>query len=145
MSFSLQAQKLIERVMQTLDAGALRVSTDGGLAPTRFGGITGLTNANGLLIQKRAADGTTVLKHYGTDVVSIHQNHQWTYLAGGDDNDPDTQGSGPDALGVRWTFSRTGTPLVLNAGESFNFVVRANLTGLVEFRAQVQVLLLGAA
>ena len=49
-----------------------------------------------------------------------------------------TMGTGPETAAVRWTFSRSGKPVELEAGDSLTVTVSDNLAGLNTFTVMVQ-------
>ena len=108
---------------------------DGSINPVDFAGINSGV-ANGLRINVTDSDGT-MLNTFGTDVIPIINNTRWVLLAG-TDIDRDTSGPGNDALTIRWSFDKSGTPIMLSAGESFNIEIRDDLTAVSQFHVLLQ-------
>ncbi len=100
---------------------------DGGISITKFGGIGAL--ANGLTVKAIDADGTTVLKDYTKDI-TIKKNNHFHLLAGVDV--PIISAAGDDAMNVRWTIRKKGSPILFLAGQSFQVTVQDDLTDLTE-------------
>jgi hypothetical protein len=87
---------------------------DGSITPTKFAGLTALTN--GVLVRIVDSDDN-VLKDF-LDGETIKQNSDWSLLAGSDV--PITAAAGDDELPIRWTVSKgTGDALELSDGEKF--------------------------
>ncbi len=104
---------------------------DAGVAPALFGGQAALST--GLKIEHIDADGTTVKKDFTKDI-TIKKNSHFGLLAGSDVPVLDSvAGNAADVVFIRWTIGKTGSPLLLNEGESFRVTVQDNLTGLEEF------------
>ena len=90
-----------------------------------YGGITALTN--GLLLQLVRKNGTTF--DLG-DGLPIKSNSDWARQCY--DVDISTFPAGNNYVHARWTFSRSGAPIVLNFGDKLQFVMRDTLTALVQ-------------
>ena len=106
--------------------------TDTSMTWQDFGGITALTNGMTLTYK---SEGTT---YDLLDGLPIKQNSNWTQYC----YDVELM-EGPgilDIVRVRWTFSNSGTFLVLNNANSdvFTSTVRDNLTALDEYRTVIQ-------
>lgn len=106
---------------------------DGGITIIKFGGISALTN--GLRIQNIDSDGTTVLHEYTTGF-TIKANYHFGLLAGPDV--PIENAAGEDALIVRWTLEKVGSPILLTEGQIFRVIVQDNLAGITEFSWMIQ-------
>ena len=107
---------------------------DAGIVPTDFGGINGGVT-NGIIIQAIDADGSTILISF-INGMSIKSNAEFHLLAGTDvfrDSGP-----GEDILDVSWVLSETGRGLFLTAGQRLRIIIQDDLTGLTDFRAMVQ-------
>jgi hypothetical protein len=107
---------------------------DGSIDLTKFGGIAARTN--GLKIYTETAGGTTIT-NYTTDL-TIKKSGDFVLFAGADAGTVNELGGTDDSQLIRWTFSKAGQPIRLNAGESFNIAVQDNLTSLTQFTAMVQ-------
>lgn len=107
---------------------------DGKVVPSKFGDIAEL--ANGLLVQILDTDGSTVLQNFSTDQAAIKKTADFSSLAA---NDVDiSDGTGTQYVYIRWTLERIGRPILMTAGQRFRIIVRDDLTGLIEFRAELQ-------
>ncbi len=101
---------------------------DGGISPTKFGGITALTN--GVLIQSVDSDGTTVLVNF-TAEFPIKKNADWHLLAGSDRET--TAAAGDDTEEVSWSLVGESGPLLLTEGQIFCMIIRDDLRAITEF------------
>ena len=116
-----------DKVLLIEDVAILIV--DGGITPTKFGGITALTN--GIKIEAIDDDGTTVLLDFTADL-TIKKNADWALLA---DTDRETiAAAGDDVEEVQWSLLSESGPMLLTAGQIFRFTVQDDLTGLTEMR-----------
>ena len=109
---------------------------DVGVRPTRFGGISELTN--GLLVRCYDTDGATLLKDYTADF-QVKKNADFALLAGTDN--PVIDGVGADAVEVRWTFMKAGGMLLLDENQIFRVTTQDDLSDLTSFRWCIQGLL----
>lgn len=96
-----------------------------------YGGATALTN--GIVIRKVMRDGTT---YDLTDALPIKSNSDWARICY--DVDISTFPAGNNYVHARWTFALSGSPLVLNPFDRLEFVMRDNLTSLVQHSFLVQ-------
>ncbi len=109
------------------------VLVDGGISPTKFGGLSSL--ANGIKIQTLTSTGGEIIDW--NDGEDITLNYHWTHLSGADTII--TAAAGDDKLNVRWTFANgLGDPLFLSVGQEFRVTIQDNLTGLTYFKIFVQ-------
>ena len=106
---------------------------DGAISPTKFGGITALTN--GLKIEAIDSDTTTVLHDY-TEDVTIKKNADWALLAGSDRET--TAAAGDDVEEVQWSLTSESGPLLLTEGQIFRVTVQDNLSAITEMEMMVQ-------
>lgn len=106
---------------------------DGGITPTKFGGIAALTN--GLLIECIDSDTTTVL-HDFTEDKAIKKNADWALLAGTDRET--TAAAGDDTEEVQWSLTSESGPLLLTEGQLFRVTVRDDLSAITEMEIMVQ-------
>lgn len=108
---------------------------DKGMNVTDFGGISGGL-ANGMEVCVTDSDSTVLLDY--TAGLPIKINSDWVRLAGVDVDRDSNTGAGDDGFSVRWTIAKSGVPLMLGSGQSFNFVVNDSLTALTQFHVIVQ-------
>ena len=106
---------------------------DGGIVPTKFGGITALTN--GLKVRAYDSDGTTLLKDWTADF-TIKKNADFELLAGGE-TETDAA-AGDDVVEVKWRFVDVGALILLDEGQIFRLTTADDLSGLTSFRWEVQ-------
>lgn len=118
---------LITRLIVHISSNRTNVQTD------TYGNIAQL--ANGLLVQKRNAV-TDAVTHDLLDGVPIKSNFEWSEFCY--DVRGDNLGNGPFHLSVRWTFTTSGRPLVIERDQKFVVVVRDDLSSLLDHRFQVQ-------
>lgn len=117
----------IHRIIVTVqDSGVFRAERYGALAAA-------LTN--GILIKVIASDDLTELADL-TDNIPIIANAQWGSLCY--DVDVKAWGAGDQFLLARWTFTRSGSPLRLNPGQSLRVVLNDDFTNLVDHRFLIQ-------
>lgn len=107
-----------------LDAGPITATT--------FGGAATLTN--GLGFEVRSSTGA-LLKSF-TGGMPITRNADWGSLAGVDWTQ--SIGAGLDAVTVRWSMFKSGKEVLLFPNETFECVVRDDLTGLTEMTIMLQ-------
>lgn len=106
---------------------------DGSVDPVDFGGIAG-SLGTGVKVEIWDSKGT-VLRDY-CDGEPIKQNADWTGLAGVDVMH--VTATGDDHLPIRWTLSKAGHGVRMNAGESFVMTVQDNLGALAYFNVMLQ-------
>ena len=107
---------------------------DTGLQLVRFGGIAALTN--GCLLDIVNADGLSLLDL--TAGRPFTSNADFLYSAG-IDMEIDTGGGGAlDVVKVRFSLFKAGRNIILKAGHSVRWTIRDDLTGIDQFRCQVQ-------
>jgi len=106
------------------------------IAADDYGGVSVLTNGVSIDV-KEGGSGGTVLQDM-TDGFTIKSNVHWAGLCY--DMTEHTFGSGNNFIVVRWSFSRSGQPIILNSNRNENLVVTVNddLTGLVEHNFLIQ-------
>ena len=99
-------------------------------------GDTGSALGEGILVYHKAVEGNVVVDLTGG--VPITTNSNWGALCF--DVDVKSWGTTPtnELLLVRWTFSRSGVPLILEVGERISVLVRDSLVGLVSHRFLIQ-------
>lgn len=107
------------------------------IQPDGFGGLAAL--ANGILIQALDADNNLLIDF--TDGYPIKKSCEWTGLAGTDAG-IDQHGGQTDSQYIRWTIAKAGEKLELDEGQKFRIMIRDDLTGIPQFRAMLQGLLL---
>ena len=105
---------------------------------TGFFTLSALTN--GLLIQVIDGDGSTVLQHFGTDVLPIRRHEDFAALAGNDISESSSLGNAA-RFGIRWTISAAGSTMILYEGQTFRVVVQDDLSSLTQLTGVVQGLL----
>ena len=106
---------------------------DGGIVPTKFGGITALTN--GVLVRAVDADLTTVLEDF-TEDLPIKKNADWSLLAGSDRET--TAVAGDDTEEVSWSIASESGPLLLTEGQCFEFLIQDNLEAITEMEVMIE-------
>ena len=109
---------------------------DNSIEPALFGGLAALSN--GLKIEHIDTDGTTVLYDF-TEDLTIKKNLHFGLYAGRDvPFYSSAPASIPDAVLVRWTIGKIGSPLLLKGDEIFRVTVQDDLRNLDEFLCMVQ-------
>lgn len=107
---------------------------DTGLQLARFGGIPAL--ASGCLLDVVDVNGLSILDMTGGRPITT--NADFLYGAG-IDMEIDTGGGGSlDVVKVRFSLFKAGRNVILRAGESVRWTIRDDLTGIDQFRCQVQ-------
>jgi hypothetical protein len=106
---------------------------DSGGSPSlaTYGGLTALTD--GILCRVVYRDGTV---YDLTDGMPIQSNSEWARICY--DVDIATFPAGNNYVHARWTFTRSGWPIVLNPFDRLEFVMRDNLTAYVQHSFLVQ-------
>ncbi len=110
------------------------VMAQGNITIIKFAGLAGGL-AKGLRIQTIDSDGTTVLNEY-TNKFTVKANYHFGLLAGPDV--PIENAAGEDALIVRWTMEKIGSPILLVEGQSFRVIVQDDLSDISEFLWMIQ-------
>ena len=108
------------------------VEDAGAVVAANYGAVAGpLTNG---IIVTHTDDSGTVTNLHGQ--VAITNNADWARLC----YDVTYSGfaAGNDFVHVRWTFDKTGIPLIMESGDTLKVTVRDNLTGLVEHYFHIQ-------
>lgn len=106
---------------------------DSGGSPSlaTYGGLTALTD--GIVCRVTYRDGTVIDL---TNGVPIQSNSEWARICY--DVEIATFPAGNNYVHARWTFARSGWPIVLNAFDKLEFVMRDNLSSYVEHSFLVQ-------
>lgn len=104
-----------------------------GFSADTYGNVAKL--ANGVLVRIHNANDDAVVTDL-TDGIGVDHNSHWRSLCF--DSEPDEYGNGDRAVGVRWTFSKSGQPLSLLDHEYFAVTIQDDLTGLDEQLFMVQ-------
>lgn len=94
----------------------------------------GAVLTNGILVKVVYADGSDDLDLL--DGLPIKTNGEWQGLC--HDFNHNKIGTGDEVASVRWTFAKSGAPLVLETGDSFQVTIQDNLTVLTDHRFQIQ-------
>lgn len=120
----------------TLEIARMIVSYQdaGGGNVSEYGNI-GAALTSGILVQVRGRDGSTVRKDL-LDGETIQTNGDWARFCY-DANRLDW-GAGEDYFVVRWTFSKSGEPLILEPGQRLSMVIQDDLSLLTNHYALVQ-------
>ncbi len=107
------------------------IRDSGAIQAERYGAISnGLTN--GILMI--ATDGTESVDLMGG--LPVKSNADWSRNCY--DMQPLTFGSGDNFVNVRWTFAKSGIPLIMEAGDSLEVTLQDDLSGLVEHRFKIE-------
>jgi hypothetical protein len=106
---------------------------DSGGSPSlaTYGGLTALTD--GILCRVVYRDGSI---HDLTDGMAIQSNSEWARVCY--DLTVATFPAGNNYAHARWTFTRSGWPIVLNPFDRLEFVMRDNLTAYVQHSFLIQ-------
>lgn len=107
---------------------------EGGGNVSEYGNLNAALST-GILVQVRGRNGTTV-KLDLLDGETITQNGDWARYCY-DANRIDW-GAGLDLFVVRWTFAKSGEPLILEPGQRLSMVIQDDLTNLSNHYALVQ-------
>lgn len=90
---------------------------------------------NGILVQVRARDGSTVRKDL-LDGIPVKQNADWARYC------YDFQifkfSGADDIFAARWTFAKSGEPLILEPGQRLSMIIQDDLTNLTDHYALIQ-------
>jgi len=95
-----------------------------------YGGLSALTNGCSVT----QVSGAVTLNLHGQNTVK--KNADWARLCY--DVSYTTFGSGNDYVQARWTFAKSGLPLLMESGDTLNFVVADDLTSIVSHYAMIQ-------
>lgn len=117
---------ILERMIVKIQDG------NAGFDAEAYGGLSELTN--GVHIRVYNAGGAVALDLM--DGLPARSNVQWARYAF--DAEVSDFGAGDNFFRVRWTFSRSGNPLVLQPGYSLRALMQDNLSGLVAQHIMVQ-------
>ncbi len=101
-------------------------------AADKYGNLAALTN--GIELKLYNADGTERLDLTGG--FPIKQNGQWNCFCF--DTRLDDYGAVVHFLSVRWSFDKSGLPLLLNAGDHLDVEMNDDLTGLITHTFNMQ-------
>lgn len=112
------SQIVIERMMIGIVDGTISDSEDYGQI---VGGLT-----NGVRIYVRDTDGDLIEE---LTPIPAKSNGDWGLIC--KDADPLNYGNGDDYLPIRWTFAKSGKPVVLNPGWYLEAYLNDDLTGLI--------------
>jgi len=110
-------------IVQVQDVGALDAGFYG----------NNIVLANGIIVQHQDAAGLPIRTLTELPVMT---NADWARYSF--DSTPSTYGAGNNYVSCRWTFTKTGSGLILAAGERIAAVFDDDLTGLVGHFFQVQ-------
>ena len=118
-------QYVLHRVMSYIE--------DSGGSPSlaTYGGLTALTD--GILCRVVYRDGTV---YDLTDGMPVQSNSEWARICY--DLTVATFPAGNNYAHARWTFAKSGWPIVLNAFDKLEFVMRDNLSAYVQHSFLVQ-------
>ncbi len=108
----------------------VEVEDTNGMTAAEYGNL-GAALTNGITVQIIASDGSTVISDL-TQGVPIKTNAAWRRYCF--DVAVDAWGGAApvnDVLSVRWTFAKSGVPLILKAGQRLQVNLHDTLTGLI--------------
>jgi hypothetical protein len=116
------------KTIYTLHRMIINVADTVGMQAEEYGNL-GAALTNGISVAVYNSSG--LLYNLTDPDYPVKSNAGWSYMCY--DAHLLTWGSGDEMLNVRWTFSRTGVPVVLRAweGEYLEIKVNDNLTGLL--------------
>ena len=114
----------LERVLFMIEDGAIRLN--------RFGGTAVLSN--GLTIKLFDENDNELIDFL--DGATIKRLGDFTLIAGTDN--VAAAASGDDTWTCRWTISKAGSPLFMQAGHYLEVLVQDNLSSVSIFRAEAQ-------
>ena len=102
---------------------------DNAMSWNKFGGISPLTNGVKIDYDDNAIQ--TDISH-----TNIKKNRDFVI----ESYDTNIKSESTDLLSMRWTFKKSGTPLVMlgSTNDEFRFTINDNLTGLIYFHAIIQ-------
>ncbi len=81
-------------------------------------------------------DGTTILQHFGTDIVPLTSTASFSNLAGVDA--VFAGAAGPNILPIRWTIEKSGNKMTMYPDQIFRCVVQDDLTPATAIYMMVQ-------
>jgi len=113
-----ESKILVERVL-------ISVRDTGTFDTNAYGNGIALTNGIGMALH-RASDDAVLIDLLGG--YPIKTNGDWA--AACYDMNVATYGSGDQVMSIRWTFSKTGVPLVVKSGEYLGVTIADDLTAL---------------
>lgn len=102
----------------------VHIQDTGPISADEYGALTALTNGVRVVI-KDGTDTEILDLLAGTTVKS---NAQWGQMCY--DATPSTYGSGLDFVNVRWTFAKSGNPLLIQQNHKLSVLLDDNLSGL---------------
>ncbi len=108
---------------------------DASMRYDRFLGFAALL-PNGMLFQVVDIDGTTIIQHFGTDIVPLISTASFSNLAGVDAVFAGE--AGPNILPIRWTIEKSGNKMTLYPNQIFRCVVQDDLTPATGIQIMVQ-------
>ncbi len=112
----------------------IHIEDEGAVKADTYGALPAL--AVGINVRKIAADGVTVV-HDLLDRDPIHSNADWGHQCY-DVSFMDWGAAALKTIYARWTFRHTGTVLILYEGQSLEFYLADNFTGLEDHHFAVQ-------
>jgi len=112
--------------------GIVHVADGSIFSAEKYGGIAALTN--GIRIVILDADDDIICDL--TDGLPIKSNGEWGRVCF--DAVPSNYGQGDEYLNVRWTFSKSGSPITLAYGEKLAMLIDDDLSDLLSHTIQVQ-------
>jgi len=122
---AIEQRFIIHRVMTYIE------DAETGITLATYGGDTAL--GTGIQLQVVRRYGQTFDLYDGSTVKS---NADWARICY--DVDISTFPAGNNYVHARWTFSRSGAPIVLNYGDKLQFVMNDNLTALITHSFLIQ-------
>lgn len=112
----------------------VHVRDTGAFTADGFGALSVLSNGVTFCIKNSSDDSVAIDL---LDGIPIKSNASWNRVCY--DTRLDTHGSGDNYLAICWTFANSGTPFRIDNGEEYiSMTVNDDLSGLVEFYAQLQ-------
>ena len=94
----------------------------------------GINLTNGIKLEYRESDDTLIHDIMGG--LPVFTNAEWQGKC--HDITLSTWGSGNQGYSVRWTFAKSGNPIILAPGQKLSLILEDNFTGLEKHRFQVQ-------
>lgn len=105
---------------------------DGGVwTEVKFGSLASLTNGVTLGVHR---NGVVILDLFGG--ITMQENQDWNHVCY--DVDIRSVGSGESYLGARYTFAKSGQPVLLRKNDSLVATVSDNLAALTDFHIMIQ-------
>jgi hypothetical protein len=116
--------------------GILYIEDNANMTVSGYGGGAALTNGVDVTVNRQGPDGAEILALNCQE--PIHNNGEWGSLCY--DISFTSPGAGNNILLLRWTFSRSGKPVILNGKHNDKLVmnVQDDLSSLVSHRFFVQ-------